>query len=310
VTEDFVHEPVLANEVVAALRPAPGMLILDGTLGGGGHSRLLLEAGARVIALDKDPRALAAAQARLARWGEAFRAVRADFRDAGETLNALGIGGVDGALVDLGVSSPQFDVAERGFSFSRPGPLDMRMSDEGETLGDLLRRIDERELARILKEYGEEPFARPIARAIKAAIERDEPLDTRGLAEIVSHAIPRRAWPKHHHAATRTFQALRIAVNDELGALASWLDTLPAILNVGGRAAAISFHSLEDRMVKEKFQALTRACTCPPAFPVCVCGAKAAFAKVTRKAVTAGDEELARNPRARSAKLRAVEKLP
>ena len=306
---DFVHEPVLANEVVAALRPAPGKLILDGTLGGGGHSGLLLEAGARVIALDKDPRALAAAQARLARWGEAFRAVRADFRDAGATLNALGIAGVDGALVDLGVSSPQFDVAERGFSFSRPGPLDMRMSDEGETLAGLLARIDERELARILKEYGEEPFARPIARAIKAAIERDEPLDTRGLAEIVSHAIPRRAWPKHHHAATRTFQALRIAVNDELGALASWLDTLPAILNVGGRAAAISFHSLEDRMVKEKFQALTRACTCPTDFPVCVCGAKAQFAKVTRKAVTAGDDELARNPRARSAKLRAVEKL-
>jgi len=310
VTGDFVHEPVLATEVVAALRPAPGMLILDGTLGGGGHSGLLLAAGARVIALDKDPRALAAAQARLARWGEAFRAVRADFRDAGATLTALGIAGVDGVLVDLGVSSPQFDVAERGFSFSRPGPLDMRMSDEGETLEGLLARIDERELARLLKEYGEEPFARPIARAIKAAVGREERLDTRGLAEIVSHAIPRRAWPKHHHPATRTFQALRIAVNDELGALASWLDSLPAILNAGGRAAAISFHSLEDRMVKEKFQALTRACTCPPDLPVCACGGKAPFAKVTRKAITASDAELGRNPRARSAKLRVVEKLP
>jgi 16S rRNA (cytosine1402-N4)-methyltransferase len=310
VTGDFVHEPVLAREVVEALRPAPGKLFLDGTLGGGGHSGLLLEAGARVIALDKDPRALAAAQARLARWGEAFRAVRADFRDAGPTLAALGIGGVDGALVDLGVSSPQLDVAERGFSFSRPGPLDMRMGDEGETLGDLLRRIDERELARLLDEYGEEPFARPIARAIKAAVAREERLDTHGLAEVVAHAIPRRAWPKHHHPATRTFQALRIAVNDELGALASWLDSLPSILNAGGRAAAISFHSLEDRMVKEKFQALTQACTCPPDLPVCACGAKAAFAKVTRKPVTAGDDELARNPRARSAKLRVVEKLP
>jgi 16S rRNA (cytosine1402-N4)-methyltransferase len=310
VTGDFVHEPVLAREVVEALRPAPGKLILDGTLGGGGHSGLLLEAGARVIALDKDPRALASAQARLARWGEAFRAVRGDFRDAGATLSALGIAGVDGALVDLGVSSPQLDVAERGFSFSRPGPLDMRMSDEGETLEDMLRRVDERELARILDEYGEEPFARPVARAIKAALDRDERLDTRALAEVVSHAIPRKAWPKHHHAATRTFQALRIAVNDELGALASWLDSLPSILNVGGRAAAISFHSLEDRMVKEKFQALTRACTCPPELPVCVCGAKAAFAKITRKPVVAGDDELARNPRARSAKLRAVEKLP
>ncbi|HSM91984.1 MAG TPA: 16S rRNA (cytosine(1402)-N(4))-methyltransferase RsmH [Anaeromyxobacteraceae bacterium] len=309
-TGDFVHEPVLAREVLAALRPAPGKLILDGTLGGGGHSGLLLEAGARVIALDKDPRALAAAQARLARWGEAFRAVRADFRDAGATLSALGIAGVDGALVDLGVSSPQLDVAERGFSFSRPGPLDMRMSDQGETLGGLLARVDERELARILAEYGEEPFARPIARAIKGAIAREEPLDTHRLAEIVSHAVPRKAWPKHHHPATRTFQALRIAVNDELGALASWLDSLPAILNVGGRAAAISFHSLEDRMVKEKFQALTRACTCPPELPVCVCGAKAAFAKVTKKPIVAADDEVARNPRARSAKLRAVEKLP
>lgn len=308
-TEDFVHEPVLATEVVAYLRPAPGKLFLDGTLGGGGHSGLLLARGARVIALDKDPRALASAQARLARWGEAFRAVRADFRDAGATLSALGISGVDGALVDLGVSSPQLDVAERGFSFSRPGPLDMRMSDQGETLEELLRRIDERELARLLKEYGEEPFARPIARAIKAAVEREERIDTHGLAEIVSHAIPRKAWPRHHHPATRTFQALRIAVNDELGALASWLDSLPAILNVGGRAAAISFHSLEDRMVKEKFAALTRACTCPRDFPVCVCGAQAAFAKVTKKPVTGTDEEVASNPRSRSAKLRVVEKL-
>jgi 16S rRNA (cytosine1402-N4)-methyltransferase len=310
VTDEFVHEPVLAREVVEALRPAPGKLFLDGTLGGGGHTGLLLEGGARVIALDKDPRALASAQARLARWGEAFRAVRADFRDAGATLTALGISGVDGALVDLGVSSPQFDVAERGFSFSRPGPLDMRMSSEGETLEELLRRIDERELARILKEYGEEPFARPIARAVKAAMAREERLDTRALAEVVSHAIPRKAWPKHHHPATRTFQALRIAVNDELGALASWLDSLPAIVNAGGRAAAISFHSLEDRMVKEKFAALTRACTCPPDLPVCACGAKAPFTKVTRKAIVAGEDEVARNPRARSAKLRVVERLP
>jgi 16S rRNA (cytosine1402-N4)-methyltransferase len=310
VTGDFRHEPVLAREIVEFLRPAPGRLILDGTLGGGGHSGLLLERGARVIALDRDPRAIAAAQARLARWGEAFRAVRGDFRDARATLDALGIGAVDGALVDLGVSSPQLDVAERGFSFSRPGPLDMRMGDEGETLGDLLRRIDERELARILDEYGEEPFARPIARAIKAAIAREERLDTHALAEVVSHAIPRKAWPKHHHAATRTFQALRIAVNDELGALAAWLDALPSLVAPGGRAAAISFHSLEDRMVKEKFAALTRTCTCPPNLPVCGCGAHAPFAKVTRKAVTASDEELAANPRSRSAKLRVVERLP
>jgi 16S rRNA (cytosine1402-N4)-methyltransferase len=309
VSGEFFHEPVLAREVVEVLRPAPGRLFLDGTLGGGGHAGLLLEGGARVIALDKDPRALASATARLARFGEAFRAVRADFRDAGAVLSALGLGPVDGALVDLGVSSPQLDAAERGFSFSRPGPLDMRMGDEGETLLDLLRRIDVRELARILRDYGEEPFAGPVARAIKAAIEADEALDTARLAEVVAGAIPRKAWPRRIHPATRTFQALRIAVNDELGALAAWLDGLPSLLGAGGRAAAIAFHSLEDRMVKERFRALTQACTCPPDLPVCACGARAGFTPVTRKALKASDEELARNPRARSARLRAVEKL-
>lgn len=306
---EFVHEPVLAREVVEILRPGPGRLIADCTLGGGGHSLLLLERGARVIGIDKDPRALAAARARLARFGEAFRAVRADFRDAKNVLHALGIAEVDGALADLGVSSPQLDAPERGFSFSRPGPLDMRMGSEGETLHELLRRIDERELARILREYGEEPFARPVARAVKRAVEREEALDTARLSEVVAAAIPRRAWPRKIHPATRTFQALRIAVNDELGALAAWLDALPALLAPGGRAAVISFHSLEDRRVKERFRALARACTCPPDLPVCACGAKATFAPVTRKAVTASEAEVAANPRARSAKLRAVEKL-
>jgi 16S rRNA (cytosine1402-N4)-methyltransferase len=306
---EFVHEPVLAKEVVELLRPEPGRLLLDGTLGGGGHSLLLLERGARVIGIDKDPRALAAARARLARFGEAFRAVRADFRDAKNVLDALGLAAVDGALVDLGVSSPQLDAPERGFSFSRPGPLDMRMGEEGEPLKDLLRRIDERELARILREYGEEPFARPIARAVKRAVEAGERLDTAALAEVVAAAIPRKAWPRKIHPATRTFQALRIAVNDELGALAAWLESLPAVLTPGGRAAAISFHSLEDRMVKEKFRALAQACTCPPDLPVCACGARAEFAPVTRKPVVASEAEVARNPRARSAKLRVVEKL-
>jgi 16S rRNA (cytosine1402-N4)-methyltransferase len=306
---EFVHEPVLASEVVEILGPAPGKLLVDCTLGGGGHASLFLERGARVIGLDKDPRALAAANARLARFGEAFRAVRADFRDARNVLDALGIGEVDGALADLGVSSPQLDDPERGFSFSRPGPLDMRMGQEGEALADLLRRVDERELARILKEYGEEPFARPVARAVKRALDGGAPMDTARLAEVVSRAIPRKAWPRKIHPATRTFQALRIAVNDELGALAAWLDGLPRLLAPGGRAAVISFHSLEDRRVKERFRALAQACTCPPDLPVCACGAKATFAPVTRKAVTASETEVARNPRARSAKLRAVEKL-
>jgi 16S rRNA (cytosine1402-N4)-methyltransferase len=309
VTAEFRHEPVLATDVVRILRPAPGTLLLDGTLGGGGHSELLLAGGARVIAIDKDPRAIAAAQARLARYGEAFRAVRSDFRDAKNVLAALGIAGVDGALVDLGVSSPQLDDAARGFSFRDAGPLDMRMGEGGETLAELLARVDERELARILEEYGEEPFARPIARAVKRAATSGLALDTARLAEVVANAIPRRAWPKRIHPATRTFQALRIAVNDELGALAAWLDALPSILPWGGRAAALCFHSLEERMVKTRFRELTTACTCPPDMPVCACGAEASFAKVTTKAVKADDEEIAKNPRARSARLRAVERL-
>jgi 16S rRNA (cytosine1402-N4)-methyltransferase len=188
----------------------------------------------------------------------------------------------------------------------------MRMGEEGETLAQLLRRIDERELARILRQYGEEPFARPIARAVKRAVEREGEagaLDTARLAQVVAGAIPRKAWPRKIHPATRTFQALRIAVNDELGALAAFLDGLPRLLAPGGRAAVISFHSLEDRRVKERFRALAQACTCPPDLPVCACGAKATFAPVTRKAVVASEVEVAANPRARSAKLRAVEKL-
>ncbi len=305
----FHHVPVLATEVVTLLRPRPGALFLDGTLGGGGHSDLLLREGASVIAIDKDPRAVASATARLARYGEAFRAVKADFRDAANVLAALGIPAVDGALVDLGVSSPQLDDPGRGFSFREGGPLDMRMGDRGESLAGLLARVDERELARVLSEYGEEPYARPIARAIKRAVRDEERLDTARLAEVVAGAIPRKAWPKRIHPATRTFQALRIAVNDELGALAAWLDSLPSLLDVGGRAAAIAFHSLEDRMVKERFRALTQACTCPPDLPVCACGADPSFRAVTRRAVKASASETAENPRARSARLRAVERI-
>jgi 16S rRNA (cytosine1402-N4)-methyltransferase len=313
VSDEFRHASVLLEEVVRVLVPEGasfvGKVVLDGTLGGGGHAERLLAEGAAVIGVDKDPRALAAANARLARYGELFRGVRGDFRDAKNLLAALGIDGVDGALVDLGVSSPQLDDATRGFSFREGGPLDMRMAQQGETLAQLLARASERELARILHEYGEEPFARPIARAVKRAVDAGEALDTARLAEIVAGAIPRKAWPKRIHPATRTFQALRIAVNDELGALAAWLDALPAIVKTGGRAAAVSFHSLEDRMVKQRFRALTNACVCPPDLPVCGCDAQASFAPVTRKAIQASDEEVARNPRARSARLRAVERI-
>ena len=308
-SEGFVHAPVLAREVVELLLPGPGRLFLDGTLGGGGHAELFLQAGAHVIGMDKDPRALAAATARLARYGEAFRAVRGDFRDAKNVLAALKLDGVDGALVDLGVSSPQLDDPSRGFSFRQGGPLDMRMGAEGPTLADLLARVDERELARIIDRFGEERYARPVARAIQRALQAGQLTDTAQLAEVVAAAIPRKAWPPRIHPATRTFQALRIAVNDELGSLAAWLEALPALMRPAGRAGAISFHSLEDRTVKEKFRALCLACICPPGMPVCGCGAKATFKAVTRKAVVADDAEVAGNPRARSAKLRVVERL-
>jgi 16S rRNA (cytosine1402-N4)-methyltransferase len=303
---EFAHASVLARETVEALAVRPGALVVDGTLGGGGHASLLLERGARVIGLDRDPVALAAATTRLAPYGDRFVPVQANFRDIARVLENRNIPAIDGALVDLGVSSPQFDDPARGFSFRAAGPLDMRMGPDAEPLADYLARIDERELSRVIHEYGEERFARPIARRIKDNLA--EIRDTSALAEIVSRAIPRKAWPPKIHPATRTFQALRIAVNDELGALADWLAAVPTLLVPGGRAAAISFHSLEDRAVKRAFEELTRPCRCPPELPVCTCGGPR-FRAVTRKAVVASDEELARNPRARSAKLRAVERL-
>jgi 16S rRNA (cytosine1402-N4)-methyltransferase len=211
---EFRHATVLRDEVVGLISPREGALVLDGTLGGGGHSEALLERGAAVIGLDRDPRALEAASARLARFGERFRAVRSSFSQARAALDALGVAGVAGAVLDLGVSSPQFDDPERGFSFSKAGPLDMRMGAEGETAGELLARLAADELEKLLREYGEEPFARRIARAIKTAA--PAPATTVELAEVVSRAIPRKAWPKSIHPATRTFQALRIAVNREL----------------------------------------------------------------------------------------------
>ena len=304
---EFAHESVLAAETIEVLAVRPGATIVDGTLGGGGHSALLLERGARVIGLDRDPVALAAAGARLAAHGDRFVPVRANFRDLPSVLASLGIAAIDGALVDLGVSSPQFDDPARGFSFRGAGPLDMRMGPDAEPLSDFLARIDERELSRVIQEYGEERFARNIARHLKARL--PEIRDTAALAEAVGEAIPRKFWPPKIHPATRTFQALRIAVNDELGALAAWLEVVPALLAPGGRAAAISFHSLEDRAVKRAFEELTRPCRCPPELPVCTCGGPR-FRAVTRKPIVPSDGEVDRNPRARSAKLRAVEKLP
>ena len=306
----FEHRTVLRREAVDLLAPAPGKVFLDGTLGGGGHAEALLDAGARVIGLDQDPAALQAARARLGARGEQFVAEQANFRDARGVLDRLGVREVDGALVDLGVSSPQLDDAGRGFSFRARGPLDMRMDPtRGEPLSALLSRWDEKALARILDTLGEERFARPIARAIHRAHREGKLADTAVLADVVGRAIPRKAWPKDLHPATRTFQALRIAVNDELGALSDFVGDLPRIVARGGRAAAISFHSLEDRIVKQGFARLATGCICPPRLPVCACGRVAQWKVLTRKAVQTSEAEQRENPRSRSARLRAVERL-
>lgn len=306
----YAHGTVLRRETAEVLQPSPGRVILDGTLGGGGHAEALLEKGARVIGLDQDPAALRAASERLAPYRARFTAAHANFREARSVLDGMGIEAVDGALVDLGVSSPQLDDPRRGFSFRAGGPLDMRMDPtRGAPLSERLAGWDEEELERIFRELGEERFARPIARRVRAAFVEGRLTDTAALAEVVAQAIPRKAWPKSIHPATRAFQALRIAVNDELGALSDFLLSLPRLIARGGRAAAISFHSLEDRMVKQSFARLATGCTCPPRLPVCACGRTAGWRLVTRKATQAGEAEVEKNPRARSARLRAVERL-
>lgn len=299
----FSHQTVLLAETVELLEPSEGRVIVDGTLGGGGHSEALLERGARVFGIDRDPAALAAASARLERFGARFTPVRGAYADA----PALVPGPVDGLLLDLGVSSPQLDVASRGFSFMHDGPLDMRMSGEGETAAELIARLPEAELADVLYEYGEERASRGVARELKARL----PKTTFAAVEAVKAGVPRRAWPKDTHVATRTFQALRIAVNAELEQLERLLDALPAYLAPRGRAAIISFHSLEDRAVKRAFR---RLCgegpdEAPRGLPVRH-ERRASFRALTRKAVVASEAEVSHNPRARSARLRGVEKLP
>lgn len=301
---DFVHKTVLLDEAVALLAPEPGKVIVDGTLGGGGHSEALLSRGATVLGLDRDPRALAAATQRLSRF-PSFKAHQGNYAQLTAILEREGIAQVDGILLDLGVSSPQFDVAERGFSFSKEGPLDMRMGDIGPTVAELIADSDEATLAGVLRDLGEEPFSRPIARELKRSL----PKTTGEAAEAVKRAVPRKAWPKKIHVATRTFQALRIWVNDELDSLDRFLAVFPDAIKLGGRVAIISFHSLEDRRVKDAFRTLVGKCVCPPGLPICACGAKGSFRLLTTKAVQPSEKEEAENPRARSARLRAAEKV-
>ncbi len=306
--DDFFHTPVLLKEVIEVLAPRAGETFVDGTLGGGGHTEALLEAGAHVIGIDQDPEALAfAKEKRLHRFGEKFQPVRANFERLGAVLEDLGVAEVDGLLLDLGMSSWQLDTAERGFSFQREGMLDMRMDPDGPvTAADLVNTAPAAELVRIFREYGEEPNARRIAARIVGGRAARPFQTTMELALAVEEVVPRRG---RIHPATRIFQALRIAVNREMEVLESVLGQAASALRPGGRMAVITFHSLEDRMVKEFFKLRSTAELDRPEWPAPRPNPEYIFRALTRKPVIASAEEQQSNPRSRSAKLRAVEKI-
>ena len=302
------HLPVLPEETIEALNIRPNGVYVDGTAGGGGHSFLIatqLENG-RLIALDQDPDAITQASKRLA--GLPATVIHRNFRYMDEVLREQQIEQVDGVLMDIGVSSHQLDEPERGFSYHADAPLDMRMSRDGTTAADLIRELSESELADVFFRFGEEKFSRAIARAIVAA-RQVRPIETTlELAEIIKGAVPA-AVRRDGHPARKVFQALRIAVNAELDCLSEALDIAFDSLKEGGRLAVITFHSLEDRIVKQRFAAFCKGCECPPEFPVCVCGRTPAGRLVTKKPIEASAAELAENPRSRSAKLRCIEKI-
>lgn len=309
----FTHIPVLYDEVMTWMQPRAGGVYCDGTLGGGGHSEgiLTLSGGsATLYGIDRDETAIAAASARLGGF-PGFHALHGNFHDGKALLMAAGAPALDGVLLDLGVSSPQLDEGDRGFSYHEDAPLDMRMdASQGMTAAQLVNTASEKELGRILRDYGEEKWAARIA-AIICEMRQKKPLETTfDLVHAVDAAIPRAVRRKDDgHPARRTFQAIRIAVNDELDPLDQALCDFVSCLKPGGRLLVITFHSLEDRLVKRCFQRLQQPCTCPPSFPVCVCGKKPQVRVLARGAVPPSEEEVARNPRARSAKLRVCEKL-
>jgi 16S rRNA (cytosine1402-N4)-methyltransferase len=308
----FRHLSVLPDEVIRFLEPSDGKTYLDGTLGGGGHSALILEKapGAFLIGIDRDQAALDAAAERLAAYGGRFRLLHGDFADVAKHLGNLGIAALDGFILDLGVSSHQLDTRERGFSFQQDAPLDMRMdTDSGETAADLVNELQEAELERIIGEYGEERWAKRIASFIVRERTESPITTTFRLVDIIKGAVPKAKWDERIHPATRTFQALRIAVNSELESLERGMRAALDLLKPGGRGVIISFHSLEDRIVKHIFREYAEGCTCPRQMPVCVCGKQPRVKILTGRPVTAAEAETDENPRARSAKLRAVEKL-
>lgn len=311
--DGFEHIPVMPAEVLGFLNPRPGGIYVDGTLGGAGHARQILAGSSPdgiLVGFDRDQTALGTAKNRLAEFGGRVRLVNRNFAEMATSLAELGITGIDGLLLDLGVSSHQLDTVERGFSFQQDAPLDMRMDvTRGETAADLVNSLPERELERIIKEYGEERWARRIAKFIVSARDEAPVKTTLHLVDIIKGAIPKAKWEERIHPATRTFQALRIAVNEELTSLETGLSAGLHLLNPGGRCVVISFHSLEDRIVKQSFRRLAQGCICPKNLPLCVCGHTPQLRILTSKPVMAGEKEVEANPRARSARLRAVEKL-
>jgi len=306
------HRPVLLQETLQFLAPERGGLFVDCTVGLGGHSEAILKAAAetRVLGIDRDLSALEYTRKRLAPFGDRFKAVHSNFHAIAAVLGDVGETGPAGILADLGVSSMQFDSPERGFSFRFDAPLDMRMDPTtGPTAADLLAELPEVEIARIIYEFGEERHSRRIARRIVERREQGQPVTTtKELADLVLQATKSGKW-KEIHPATRTFQALRIAVNQELDGLVQFVDTSIDLLKTSGQFVVISFHSLEDRIIKQELRRLSGQCQCPPRLPVCACGAKPVVEILTRRPITAGPAELEENQRARSAKLRACRKL-
>lgn len=308
----FSHRSVLLDECIEGLAIKPDGIYIDGTAGGGGHSFAIasrLTTG-RLIAIDQDEAAIAAASARLAPLGARATVVRNNFRNIAEVCRDLGIDAIDGVLMDLGVSSYQLDTPERGFSYQADAPLDMRMDRRAaKSAYTVVNEYTEDEIRRILFEYGEERYAPRIAARIAAA-RADKPIETTGeLVDLIKAAMPAKAREEGQHPAKRSFQAIRIEVNAELDVIAPAIEAAAGLLKPGGRIAIITFHSLEDRIVKQTYAKLAQGCTCPRDFPVCVCGNRPTLAPVSRKPILPGEAELNENPRARSAKLRVAEKL-
>ncbi|MBO5231182.1 MAG: 16S rRNA (cytosine(1402)-N(4))-methyltransferase RsmH [Clostridia bacterium] len=305
---EFSHISVLLNESIDALNIKENGIYVDGTAGGGGHSFYIASAlkNGKLIALDRDPDAIKAAGQRLN--GLPAEVVQSNFKDFDKVLDNMNISGIDGMLLDLGVSSHQLDEAERGFSYHTDAPLDMRMAQSGTTAADLVNNLSVEQLSEILTRYGEEKFSFRIAKAIERERNIAPILTTVRLAEIISSAVPA-AVRRDGHPARKSFQAIRIAVNGELEALKEVLEKAFYRLNKGGVLAVITFHSLEDRMVKQAFQEFTRGCVCPPDFPVCVCGKTPDGRLISKKPILPSNEEIKNNPRSRSAKLRAIEKI-